>query len=164
MLQKQKSFHFFSLFLFFSFFSLSLSQTQKPPPCWHSNPPPTPSIRSPLVASSDPCSGTWFGVACYPATRRVTRIVLENLNLIGSAYQLTQLAHLKLLSLNRNRLSSSLDFSAWHNLNHMYLSHNRFEPFQPESPANATSGASTYRTTNSPAKSHWPSSLSCLTC
>ncbi|XP_048444460.1 probable leucine-rich repeat receptor-like protein kinase At1g68400 [Pyrus x bretschneideri] len=131
MLQKQKSFHFFSLFFFFSFFSLSLSNPETTALlAFKSSADPFNSLSS-WVASSDPCSGSWFGVACDPATRRVTRIVLENLNLTGSAQQLTQLSHLKLLSLNRNRLSSSLNFSAWHNLNHLYLSHNRFDGALP---------------------------------
>ncbi|KAM1725742.1 hypothetical protein ACFX12_016613 [Malus domestica] len=131
MLQTQKNFHFLSPFLFSLFFSLSLSNPETTALLAFKSSADTFNSLSSWVASSDPCSGSWFGVTCDPAKRQVTRIVLENLNLTGSAQQLTQLAHLKLLSLNRNRLSSSLNLSAWHNLNHLYLSHNRFDGALP---------------------------------
>ncbi|KAL5559439.1 hypothetical protein UlMin_035650 [Ulmus minor] len=76
--------------------------------------------------SSDPCSNRWLGVTCNPDTHRVTRLVLENLNLTGSAHSLSQLVQLRYISLNHNHLSSSLDFSPWISIKHIYLSHNHF--------------------------------------
>ncbi|KAL6216795.1 hypothetical protein ACLB2K_010013 [Fragaria x ananassa] len=118
-----------STFFFFTLFSLSLSN-------------PTPNDTLPLLAfkassdrsnslaswsqSTDPCAGSWIGVTCDPKTRRVTKLVLENLNLTGPIQPLTALDRLKLLSLNHNLLSSSLNFSSWPHLNHLYLSHNNF--------------------------------------
>ncbi|PON96026.1 Tyrosine-protein kinase [Trema orientale] len=77
-------------------------------------------------SGSDPCSDHWLGVTCDPESGRVTRLVLENLNLTGSARPLSQLVHLRHLSLKGNRISSSsLELSPWPNLKHLYLSHNR---------------------------------------
>ncbi|XVE53896.1 hypothetical protein DITRI_Ditri03aG0038800 [Diplodiscus trichospermus] len=78
------------------------------------------------VNSSSPCSDYWFGVTCNPTTHRVTRLVLENLNLSGSTQQLSQLSHLRLLSLKNNRLfsSSSVNLSSWRYIRHLYLSGN----------------------------------------
>lgn len=79
------------------------------------------------VNSSNPCSDSWYGVTCNPSTHRVTRLVLENLNLSGSTQPLIQLSHLRLLSLKNNRLftaSSSVNFSSWRYITHIYLSGN----------------------------------------
>ncbi|KAL5728759.1 hypothetical protein ACHQM5_001804 [Ranunculus cassubicifolius] len=77
---------------------------------------------------------SWLGVTCNPKTNRVNKLVLENLNLVGSIDVLTQLTHLRLLSLKYNNLSSSstLDFSFLQNLKLLYLSHNRFAGKFPE--------------------------------
>ncbi|XP_050365054.1 probable leucine-rich repeat receptor-like protein kinase At1g68400 [Argentina anserina] len=84
--------------------------------------------------STDPCAGSWLGVTCDPKTRRVTKLVLENLNLTGSIQPLTTaLDRLRLLSLNHNFLSSSLNFSSWPHLKHIYLSHNNFTGAFPAS-------------------------------
>ncbi|KDP34094.1 hypothetical protein JCGZ_07665 [Jatropha curcas] len=79
------------------------------------------------VNSSSPCSGSWFGVTCNPKNHRVTRLVLENLNLTGSINSLARLSQLRLLSLKQNYLSCSSNFnvSSWRNLKHLYLSYNR---------------------------------------
>lgn len=84
-------------------------------------------LLSSWVNSSNPCLDSWFGVTCNPTTHRVTRLVLENLNLTGSIHPLAQLPQLRLLSLKNNRLSSSsnLNFSSWPNLKHLYLSYNQ---------------------------------------
>ncbi|KAF8040675.1 hypothetical protein BT93_B2796 [Corymbia citriodora subsp. variegata] len=79
------------------------------------------------VSSSDPCGGSWLGVACSARTRRVTKLVLENLNLSGYVQPLAQLAELRVLSLQRNRFASlSVDLSSWPNLKQLYLAHNGF--------------------------------------
>ncbi|KAL6212289.1 hypothetical protein ACLB2K_017510 [Fragaria x ananassa] len=115
-----------STFFFFTLFYLSLSN-------------PTPNDTLALIAfkasldrsnslaswsqSTDPCAGSWLGVTCDPKTRRVTKLVLKNLNLTGPIQPLTALDR---LSLNHNLLSSSLNFSSWPHVNHLYLSHNNF--------------------------------------
>nr|DAD49000.1 TPA_asm: hypothetical protein HUJ06_018937 [Nelumbo nucifera] len=77
--------------------------------------------------SSDPCSGSWLGVSCSKNNRRVTRLILQNLNLTGPIHSLTPLTHLRLLSLKNNVLSSSsLNFSPWTNMKLLFLSHNQF--------------------------------------
>ncbi|XP_030490679.2 probable leucine-rich repeat receptor-like protein kinase At1g68400 [Cannabis sativa] len=79
------------------------------------------------VNSSDPCSDHWLGVTCDSNSGRVTRLVLENLQLTGSTRSLSELTELRLLSLKQNLLTSSnLNLSSWPNLKHLYLSHNRF--------------------------------------
>ncbi|XVF89090.1 hypothetical protein PTKIN_Ptkin19aG0102700 [Pterospermum kingtungense] len=87
---------------------------------------PSNSLSSWALNSSNPCSGSWYGVTCNPTTHRVTRLVLENLNLSGSTHHLTQLSHLRVLSLKNNRLfsSSSVNFSSWRYITHIYLSGN----------------------------------------
>lgn len=126
---KLKNFHLLSAFLFSLFqlfFFLSLSNPETTALlAFKASTDPFNSLSS-WMASPDPCSGSWLGVTCDPETRRVTRLVLENLNLTGVAEQLSQLDHLKVLSLNHNLLSTSLDFSSLPHLNHLYLSHNRF--------------------------------------
>ncbi|XP_010262107.1 PREDICTED: probable leucine-rich repeat receptor-like protein kinase At1g68400 [Nelumbo nucifera] len=77
--------------------------------------------------SSHPCSGSWVGVTCSKNNHRVTRLVLEDLNLTGSIQILTHLTRLRLLSLKNNALSSSsLNFSSWTNMKLLFLSHNHF--------------------------------------
>ncbi|KAF5748323.1 putative Leucine-rich repeat transmembrane protein kinase family protein [Tripterygium wilfordii] len=79
-------------------------------------------------SASNPCLDSWLGVTCNPVTHRVTRLVLENLNLTGPIDSLSGLTQLRLLSLEKNYLSSSssLNLSLWPNIKHLYLSHNRF--------------------------------------
>ncbi|KAL5838587.1 hypothetical protein ACOSQ3_015756 [Xanthoceras sorbifolium] len=84
------------------------------------------------VSSTHPCFDSWFGVTCNPRTHRVIKLVLENLNLTGSAQPLTLLTHLRLLSLKCNRFSSSnLNLSSWPYIKHLYLSHNQFTGIFP---------------------------------
>ncbi|KAJ9168223.1 hypothetical protein P3X46_019774 [Hevea brasiliensis] len=84
-------------------------------------------VLSSWVNSSSPCLDSWIGVTCNPRTQRVTRLVLDNLNLTASIHPLAQLTQLRLLSLKNNRLSSSsnLNLSSWPSLKHLYLSFNR---------------------------------------
>ncbi|KAK8602463.1 hypothetical protein V6N13_057908 [Hibiscus sabdariffa] len=80
------------------------------------------------VNSSNPCSDSWYGVKCNPSTHRVTRLVLENLNLSGSTHSLRHLSQLRLLSLKNNRFfsSSRVKLSSWRYLRHLYLRGNLF--------------------------------------
>ncbi|KAK6236737.1 Protein kinase domain - like 10 [Theobroma cacao] len=93
---------------------------------------PSDSLSS-WVNSSNPCNDSWYGVTCNPATHRVTRLVLENLNLSGSTQPLNQLSHLRLLSLKNNRLfsSSSVNLSSWRYIRHLYLSGNHLSGVFP---------------------------------
>ncbi|KAM7258696.1 hypothetical protein ACFE04_014437 [Oxalis oulophora] len=120
----------FILSLFFFFFSVSLST-----PDYNallSFKTSQPNSLSSWVDSVDPChhhnSSTWSGVTCNPSTHRVTKLVLENLNLTGPIHSLSQLTELRFLSLKNNQLTSTigLNFSSLHNLKHIYLSRNRF--------------------------------------
>ncbi|PSR91316.1 Leucine-rich repeat receptor-like protein kinase precursor [Actinidia chinensis var. chinensis] len=73
--------------------------------------------------SSNHC--LWLGVTCDPLTHRVTKLVLNGLNLTGSIQPLTRLPHLRHLRLHHNRLSTAPhNLSSWPNLKHLYLSHN----------------------------------------
>ncbi|MBA0722883.1 hypothetical protein Golax_003521, partial [Gossypium laxum] len=80
------------------------------------------------VNSSNPCIDSWYGVTCNPSTHRVTRLVLENLNLSGSTHSLHHLSYLRLLSLKNNRFfsSSAVNLSSWRYLRHLYLRQNLF--------------------------------------
>ncbi|KAK2645850.1 hypothetical protein Ddye_021045 [Dipteronia dyeriana] len=90
------------------------------------------SLSSWRVNSTHPCFDSWFGVTCNPRTHRVIKLLLENLNLTGSAHSLSQLTHLRVLSLNYNNFSSSnLNLSSWPNMKHLYLSHNLFNGIFP---------------------------------
>ncbi|OVA08430.1 Protein kinase domain [Macleaya cordata] len=77
--------------------------------------------------SSDPCSKSWIGVTCDDENR-VTQLVLQDLDLTGSIQTLTQLNHLRLLSLKNNNLSlsSEVSLSSWQNMKLLYLSNNQF--------------------------------------
>lgn len=77
------------------------------------------------AGGSDPCS-SWLGVTCHPITHRVTKLVLNYLNLTGSIQTLALLRQLRHLSLHHNHLSSTLAFTSWPDLRHLYLSHNHF--------------------------------------
>ncbi|TXG61205.1 hypothetical protein EZV62_012568 [Acer yangbiense] len=90
------------------------------------------SLSSWRVNSTHPSFDSWFGVTCNSRTHRVIKLVLDNLYLTGSAQPLSQLTHLRLLSLNYNNFSSSnLNLSSWPNMKHLYLSHNQFNGIFP---------------------------------
>ncbi|KAJ6312586.1 hypothetical protein OIU77_014162 [Salix suchowensis] len=76
-------------------------------------------------SSTDPC--TWTGIACL--NNRVSRLVLENLNLQGSSLQpLISLTQLRVLSLKRNNLSGPIpqNISNLSALKLLFISHNHF--------------------------------------
>ncbi|KAJ6406505.1 hypothetical protein OIU84_010093 [Salix udensis] len=114
------------IFIFF-FFSISLSSPDfSTLLSFKSSLLDSSNALSTWVNSTNPCTDSWLGVTCNPATHRVTKLVLENLNLTGSIDALSQLTQLRLLSLKRNHLSSAsdLNFSSLKNLKLLYLSHN----------------------------------------
>lgn len=90
-------------------------------------------------SSTDLCE--WTGVSCLQ--NRVSRLVLENLELTGSFQPLTSLAQLRVLSLKKNRLSGSIpDLSNFTALKLLFLSHNEFSG---DFPTSATSLSRLYR-------------------
>ncbi|OMO84917.1 hypothetical protein CCACVL1_10559 [Corchorus capsularis] len=81
-------------------------------------------------SATDLC--TWNGVTCLQ--NRVTRLVLENLDLTGSFQPLTSLTQLRVLSLKQNRLSGPVpDLSNLTALKLLFLSHNDFTGHFPTS-------------------------------
>ncbi|KAJ6324427.1 hypothetical protein OIU76_011682 [Salix suchowensis] len=83
-------------------------------------------------SSTDPC--TWTGIACL--NNRVSRLVLENLNLQGSSLQpLTSLTQLRVLSLKRNNLSGPIpqNISNLSALKLLFISYNHFSGTFPVS-------------------------------
>lgn len=84
-------------------------------------------------STSNPCS--WSGVSCLHD--RVSRLVLEDLDLQGSFESLTGLTQLRVLSLKRNRLSGTIpDLSNLTALKLLFLSHNDFSGgFPPSVPS-----------------------------
>ncbi|ESQ28428.1 hypothetical protein EUTSA_v10018235mg [Eutrema salsugineum] len=90
-------------------------------------------------STTDTCK--WTGVSCVG--NRVTRLVLENLQLTGSIEQLASLTELRVLSLKRNHLSGSVpDLSKLTALKLLFLSENQFSG---EFPASVTSLSRLYR-------------------
>ncbi|KAK4605961.1 hypothetical protein RGQ29_000301 [Quercus rubra] len=83
-------------------------------------------------STSNPC--TWTGVSCLHD--RVSRLVLEDLDLQGSFESLTALTQLRVLSLKQNRLSGPIpDLSNLTALKLLFLSHNDFSgQFPPSMP------------------------------
>ncbi|XP_030543615.1 probable leucine-rich repeat receptor-like protein kinase At1g68400 [Rhodamnia argentea] len=81
-------------------------------------------------SSTDACS--WLGVSCLHG--RVSRLVLESLDLRGSIQPLTSLSQLRVLSLKRNRFSGRVpDLSNLTALKLIFLSHNGFSGGFPAS-------------------------------
>ncbi|KAF7808860.1 putative leucine-rich repeat receptor-like protein kinase [Senna tora] len=91
-------------------------------------------------STSDPCT-SWTFVSCFK--NRVSRLVLENLDLSGSIEPLASLTQLRVLSLKRNRFSGPIpSLSNFTALKLLFLSHNGFSgPF----PATVTSLVRLYR-------------------
>ncbi|CAN4121821.1 unnamed protein product [Withania somnifera] len=77
-------------------------------------------------SSTDPCSSSsWVGVSCL--NNRVSRLVLEGFNLIGSFQNLTFLNELRVLSLKHNHFKGSLpNLANLKALKLLFLSHNEF--------------------------------------
>ncbi|XP_004135084.1 probable leucine-rich repeat receptor-like protein kinase At1g68400 [Cucumis sativus] len=81
-------------------------------------------------STSNPCA--WDGVSCL--RDRVSRLVLENLDLTGTIGPLTALTQLRVLSLKRNRLSGPIpDLSNFKALKLVFLSYNAFSGNLPAS-------------------------------
>ncbi|KAL5058447.1 hypothetical protein RYX36_030051, partial [Vicia faba] len=95
--------------------------------------------------NTNPCS--WTGVSCDKD--RVTRLVLENLNLQGSIESLTSLTQLQVLSLKGNRFSGQVpNLSNLTSLKLLFLSHNHFSGEFPD--AGAIAGLNVLRIINEP--------------
>ncbi|WCJ24483.1 leucine-rich repeat transmembrane protein kinase family protein [Euphorbia peplus] len=81
--------------------------------------------------AADPCT-SWSGVYCL--NNRISRLVLENLNLNGSFQPLTSLTQLRVLSLKHNSFNGPLpDLSNLTSLKLLFLSHNDFSGDFPAS-------------------------------
>ncbi|XP_058750461.1 probable leucine-rich repeat receptor-like protein kinase At1g68400 [Vicia villosa] len=84
---------------------------------------------------------TWYGVSCL--RNRVSRLVLENLDLNGSIQPLTSLTQLRVLSLKRNRFNGPIpNLSNLTSLRLLFLSYNNFSG---EFPSTLTSLTRLYR-------------------
>ncbi|XP_027362733.1 probable leucine-rich repeat receptor-like protein kinase At1g68400 [Abrus precatorius] len=91
------------------------------------------------ATSTNPC--TWNGVSCL--RNRVSRLVLEDLNLTASFHPLTSLTQLRILSLKRNRFNGPIpNLTTLSALKLLFLSHNQFSG---EFPVTVTSLARLYR-------------------
>ncbi|CAJ1932393.1 unnamed protein product [Sphenostylis stenocarpa] len=78
--------------------------------------------------TSNPCN--WYGVSCL--RNRVSRLVLQDLNLTGSILPLTSLTQLRILSLKRNSFSGPITSLAnLTALRLLFLSHNNFSGHLP---------------------------------
>ncbi|XP_058087086.1 probable leucine-rich repeat receptor-like protein kinase At1g68400 [Magnolia sinica] len=74
--------------------------------------------------TADPCV-SWYGVSCYQ--NRVSRLVLEGLDLNGTVQPLTALSGLRVLSLKKNQFSGPIpDLSNLTALKLLFLSYNDF--------------------------------------
>ncbi|KAK1437638.1 hypothetical protein QVD17_03432 [Tagetes erecta] len=81
---------------------------------------------------SDPCSSSFYGVSCLH--NRVSRLVLEDLQLEGPLESLAHLSHLRILSLKHNRLTGPLpDLSNLTSLKLLFLSNNQISGHFPPS-------------------------------
>ncbi|KAJ1390548.1 Protein kinase domain [Sesbania bispinosa] len=90
-------------------------------------------------STTHPC--TWHGVSCL--RNRVSRLVLQDLDLHGSIQPLTSLTNLRLLSLKRNRFNGPIpNLSNLTALRLLFLSHNNFSG---EFPSSLTSLTRLYR-------------------
>ncbi|KAK8655344.1 hypothetical protein V6N13_107926 [Hibiscus sabdariffa] len=90
-------------------------------------------------STTDVC--TWSGVTCFQ--NRISRLVLENLDLTGSFEPLASLTQLRVLSLKQNRLSGPVpNLSNLTAIRILLLSHNGFAS---EFPASVSSLSRLYR-------------------
>ncbi|KAG8382859.1 hypothetical protein BUALT_Bualt05G0123100 [Buddleja alternifolia] len=94
---------------------------------------PTATVLTSWTPTSDPCTGSWVGVSCLH--NRVTRLVLENLNLTGPfPPSLTSLTQLRVLSFKQNGFTGQFpNLSNLTTLKLLFLSHNRFSGDFPPS-------------------------------
>jgi len=87
--------------------------------------------------NSDPCTHGWMGITCDSHTQTVLKVVLNELNLIGTfdAGSLCGARSLQVLSLNNNGISGeiSAEIANCKHLTHLYVSGNRFAGQLPKS-------------------------------
>ncbi|XP_010511829.1 PREDICTED: probable leucine-rich repeat receptor-like protein kinase At1g68400 [Camelina sativa] len=87
------------------------------------------------TTTTNPCQ--WTGVTCD--RNRVTRLILEDIELTGSISPLTSLTSLRVLSLKRNNLSGPIpNLSNLTALKRLFLSHNHFSGDFPTSVTSLT--------------------------
>ncbi|GKU90287.1 hypothetical protein SLEP1_g4295 [Rubroshorea leprosula] len=133
---KQASFlfQFFFFFFFFVFFTLQEASLTPGPDLKSLLDFKSTSDKAYKLASwnstTDYCS--WTGISCIQ--NRVSKLVLENLELFGSIQRLTSLTQLRVLSLKNNSLSGRVpDLSNFTALKLLFLSHNEFSGEFPAS-------------------------------
>lgn len=113
---------FLSLFFIFSLLESAPNPDTAPLLAFKSSCDETNSLYN-WNSSTDPCS--WTGVSCL--NNRVSRLVLEGLNLKGSFQNLVFLKELRVLSLKNNNFSGSVpNLSNLTALKLLFLSHNEF--------------------------------------
>ncbi|KAF8037159.1 hypothetical protein BT93_B0159 [Corymbia citriodora subsp. variegata] len=87
--------------------------------------------------NSDPCADGWVGVTCDLHNQTVLKVILDELNLIGTfdAGSLCGARSLQVLSLNNNSISGEIseEIANCKHLTHLYLSSNRFTGQLPKS-------------------------------
>ncbi|XP_006301799.2 inactive leucine-rich repeat receptor-like serine/threonine-protein kinase At1g60630 [Capsella rubella] len=124
---------FYMFFLVFAFFLISQVRSDDVEALLSLKSSIDPSNAVPWRRGTDPCN--WEGVKkCING--RVSKLVLENLNLTGSLdhKSLNQLDQLRVLSFKGNSLSASvLNFSGLVNLKSLYLNDNNFSGEFPQS-------------------------------
>ncbi|KAL2542562.1 putative leucine-rich repeat receptor-like protein kinase [Abeliophyllum distichum] len=97
---------------------------------------PSNTVLTTWNSTSEPCIASWLGVSCIH--KRVSRLVLENLNLQGQGLlnPLTSLTQLRVLSLKQNNFSGPIPvLSNLTSLKLLFLSHNEFSGDFPVSVA-----------------------------
>ncbi|KAL5987601.1 hypothetical protein ACLOJK_035350 [Asimina triloba] len=99
------------------------------------SPPSDPSFG--WTASSDPCFGSWKGVACDSRNSSIKKVALEGLSLSGilNASSICNLNSLKVLSIQNNNIQGQIpqELSSCKGLTHLFLSNNKFSGSLPPS-------------------------------
>ncbi|KAI3802498.1 hypothetical protein L1987_30631 [Smallanthus sonchifolius] len=87
--------------------------------------------------SSDPCTSKWVGLTCDKDNIRVTKIVIDKLNLSGTLEfeSVCKVSNLLVLSVNFNNITENIqqEISNCKRLTHLYLTGNKFLGHLPDS-------------------------------
>lgn len=88
-------------------------------------------------STSDPCTDRWRGITCDSQSQKVTKIVLEGLDLRGTldAKSLCEAKSVRVVSLNGNNVGGEIkdEISNCDLLTHLYLKGNKFSGALPRS-------------------------------